>query len=334
MIYGAGAFGKEIGAVLINNKFTPKYYLDINKKGAIHNITILHPEQLKDKEVLIIIAIVLHKYEREKILFYLKNLGFKNIIDGQLIRSLYIGLNGDFTYEYFKSKESEILKPLEFLVDEESKLTYTKNIIAHIKRNYEDTYETDEENQYFVKNIPFKKSNNFFIDCGAYNGDTFLELIKNNSNVKKYIGFEPIISSYNQLLFNIKNTNINAIALPLAVSDKTKFIKIKNMLGSSTMHTEGDIEAMCIKLDDLLHKICPTFVKMDIEGEEINALNGAKDLISNAKPELAISIYHYINHFWEIPNMLYNWDLGYDFYLRTHSSACMETILYAARKEL
>ena len=39
------------------------------------------------------------------------------------------------------------------MVDEESKLTYTKNIIAHIKRNYEDTYETDEENQYFVKNL-------------------------------------------------------------------------------------------------------------------------------------------------------------------------------------
>ena len=91
---------------------------------------------------------------------------------------------------------------------------------------------------------------------------------------------------------------------------------------------------MCVKLDDVMHNTNPTFIKMDIEGEEIRALNGAKKLILDSRPELAICVYHYINHFWEIPNLLHDWNLGYKFYMRTHSSGCMETVLYAIAEDV
>ncbi len=118
----------------------------------------------------------------------------------------------------------------------------------------------------------------------------------------------------------------------MAVSNKTGMSKFDNKLGSSVLNEEGETQVMCVKLDDILHNYHPTFIKMDIEGEEINALNGAKTLIKDSTPELAICVYHFINHFWEIPNLIHKWNLGYKLYMRTHSSACMETVLYAVKE--
>lgn len=332
VIYGAGGFGKEIAGVFFNHNIKPEAFLDINLKGQLLDIPVCHPADFVNKDVVVALAIVLNKKTRNEIYEFLKNLGYTNIIDAQKIRAMYVGLEGEHTYEYLKSIQGDILKPLEFLADEESKITYARNIIAHITRDYENTTETNEIEQYFVKNIPFKKGFKRFVDCGAYIGDTFLKLLEFNQGVEEYIGFEPIQETFQKLVQNTSSKNVKSLTFPSAVSDKTEIIKFNNMLGSSSINEDGNISAMCVKLDDVLHYYNASFIKMDIEGEEIKALNGAKKLILNSKPELAVCVYHYINHFWEIPNLLYNWNAGYKFYLRTHSSACMETVLYAVRE--
>ena len=68
---------------------------------------------------------------------------------------------------------------------------------------------------------------------------------------------------------------------------------------------------------------------MDIEGAEIEAINGARQIISKHKPDLAISVYHKIEHLWEIPLLLNTLDNNYKFYLRSHEHFNQETILYA-----
>jgi hypothetical protein len=72
---------------------------------------------------------------------------------------------------------------------------------------------------------------------------------------------------------------------------------------------------------------------MDIEGEEIKALVGATETIKKYKPDLAISVYHNINHIWDIPLFLKSLVPSYKLYLRTHNSYTMETILYATTEE-
>lgn len=329
VIYGAGAFGQEIFNLLSANNISAKAFLDIKAKGELFNIPVIHPSIYENKAVIVVLAIVLNKKTRNEITEFLYKLGYKTIIDAQKIRALYIELENEHTYEYFKTNQENILKPLDFLADEESKKTYTQNVIAHISRNYENTFETDEENQYFINNIPFKKGFSRFIDCGAYIGDTFLKLAEQNLIVQEYIGFEPVLDVFNQLSKNLSTKKIKAMALPAAVSDKMQIIKFNSKHGSGAINENGDTSVICVKLDDVLYNYKPSFIKMDIEGEEIKALNGAKNLILKSRPDLAICVYHYINHFWEIPNMLHDWNLGYKFYLRTHSSACMETVLYA-----
>lgn len=336
VIYGAGAFGEEIFKVLHKNKIFVTAFLDKYKVNTLLNIPITKPENFENKDVTIILAIVLNKKSRNEIIDYLKDLGFKNIVDAQEIRARYVHLEdcqNNHIYSYFNNHLETILNPLNFLEDKESKETYTSAIVSHIKRDYSNCYESDEINQYFLENIKFKKDFSKFIDCGAYIGDTFEILFNTEKRLEEYIGFEPVEESYKKLVNLVSKKNIKSILLPLAVSDDKKIVNFTSNYGSSNIHESGNEQINCIKLDDILHGYSPTFIKMDIEGEEIKALLGAKELITNATPDLAICVYHYINHFWEIPNLINSWNLGYKFYLRTHSSACMETVLYAIKEE-
>lgn len=57
-------------------------------------------------------------------------------------------------------------------------------------------------------------------------------------------------------------------------------------------------------IDDILPNFEPTFIKMDIEGAEYEALIGAESIITRSKPNLAICVYHAVNHIWDIPILL------------------------------
>ena len=72
-----------------------------------------------------------------------------------------------------------------------------------------------------------------------------------------------------------------------------------------------------------------TFIKMDIEGAELEALKGAKQLIMKYRPKLAICIYHKREDMWEIPYFIKNLVPEYKLYIRHYSNYEYETVLYA-----
>jgi FkbM family methyltransferase len=74
------------------------------------------------------------------------------------------------------------------------------------------------------------------------------------------------------------------------------------------------------------------FIKMDIEGAELDALHGAADIIKKHRPKLAISVYHKPEHFVEIPEFLESLDLGYRFYLDHFTTYMEETVLFATAR--
>jgi hypothetical protein len=108
-----------------------------------------------------------------------------------------------------------------------------------------------------------------------------------------------------------------------------KFVDTAN--GASKIGEEGTISVKT----DTIDSRCPdaTFIKMDIEGAEIDALYGAKNTIINNKPKLAICIYHSNEHFYEIPLLIHNWVPEYRIYVRHHSYTAADTVMYAVMPE-
>lgn len=82
-------------------------------------------------------------------------------------------------------------------------------------------------------------------------------------------------------------------------------------------------------LDDCLSTFAPTLLKMDIEGAEYDAVQGARQMIRQHRPGLAVCVYHHPDDLWRIPLLIRSWDLGYRFYLRTHAFSGFDLVLYA-----
>ncbi len=72
-----------------------------------------------------------------------------------------------------------------------------------------------------------------------------------------------------------------------------------------------------------------TFIKMDIEGAEYDALCGARKIIASQKPKLAICVYHKAEDIIEIPRLILDINPDYKFALRHYSLFDTETVLYA-----
>lgn len=84
-----------------------------------------------------------------------------------------------------------------------------------------------------------------------------------------------------------------------------------------------------VAVDDIIEDHEATFIKMDIEGAELNALIGAEKTIRKSRPKLAISVYHKRRDIWEIPMLLLKYNPDYRFYLRCYSFTGNDTVLYA-----
>ncbi len=91
----------------------------------------------------------------------------------------------------------------------------------------------------------------------------------------------------------------------------------------------SSIETMCI--DDVVNQDFERvdFIKMDIEGSELEALRGAEAVLKKFKPKLAITVYHNFEDYWTIPQYIESLGLGYRFYLRHFTIHAEETVLFA-----
>ena len=73
----------------------------------------------------------------------------------------------------------------------------------------------------------------------------------------------------------------------------------------------------------------PTFIKLDIEGFEIDALRGAKGTIDAHAPIVAVCVYHAQDHLWRIPLLLRGWRDDYALFLRPHNEEGWDLVCYA-----
>ncbi len=92
------------------------------------------------------------------------------------------------------------------------------------------------------------------------------------------------------------------------------------------------VEVPITKIDTIAKDEGITFIKMDIEGSELEALKGAQNVIINCCPKLAICVYHKSEDLFTIISYIHSISKGkYRYYLRHHSDNLTETVLYAKR---
>lgn len=186
------------------------------------------------------------------------------------------------------------------------------------------------QEQYFdFKKINAKKDN-IFVDAGSYDGQTTLDFMKwCNNNYKKIYCFEPNRNNYYNVSEKFKdNSKIQVInAGTWNKEGKLSFL----CDGAASRITDEDSEcSISVKtIDSIVGDENISFIKMDVEGAEIESLRGAKNTIIKNEPDLAICIYHKYLDFIDIPELILNMVPEYKLAIRHYSNNTTETVLYA-----
>lgn len=178
------------------------------------------------------------------------------------------------------------------------------------------------------------------IDAGACWGDTALYFAHKVGSSGKVYSFEFIPG--NIKLFNINisfnpelKKRIELIEHPVSNKTGEKIYFFDNGPGSRVEIEPFERQTgstTTITIDDLvktknIDKV--DFIKMDIEGAESFALEGALETIKRYRPKLAIAIYHSMSDFVNIPNWILNLNLDYDVFIDHYTIHAEETVCFA-----
>lgn len=186
--------------------------------------------------------------------------------------------------------------------------------------------------QYFDMFSPNR--NEVFVNAGAFQGETDADFVRwTNGSYKKIFAFEPITSNVEICKrYYAENGIKNVDIFCKGTWSETGQISFAEGVSQGQITVDGANTIETIKIDDALAdydgKI--TFIKMDIEGAELEALRGTKELIRKNKPRMAICIYHKPEDLYEIPRYLLSLVPEYRFKVRQYTSMNWETVLYAA----
>lgn len=190
------------------------------------------------------------------------------------------------------------------------------------------------QNQYFDVFDP--ENDEVFVDGGSYNGDTARQFTRwcSNRYERMYLiepgedGMRAIADRYGE--------NSKAELVKCALWDKEASLSIfidgySSKVSESVEHItdrHGFIEGK--RLDDIVGDRRVTFIKLDVEGSEMEALRGAEKTIRRCHPRLAVSVYHKERDLIDIPEYISANYPEYRLWLRHYSSSALETVLYAS----
>lgn len=242
----------------------------------------------------------------------------------------------EWDVEYVKDNWDLFLDVFRGLADERSRKTLYELIIAKLNQCCSpQLLEVADSEQHYFNSLTFSHNTEkeIFVDCGAYTGDTILQYARfTEENYKKIYAFEPNKECLGDLDKNIKSLHDIEIIKKGTWNQSTvlKFKRDKEISHITDVDDGSSIEVTTID-NELKSEDRVTFIKMDIEGSELESLQGTTKILMRDMPKLAICCYHKKNDIIDLFHFIKNLETfgsKYKIYMRHHSNSSCETILY------
>ncbi|HRO49051.1 MAG TPA: FkbM family methyltransferase [Hyphomicrobium sp.] len=237
--------------------------------------------------------------------------------------------------KFFKQNMEGLERVRTSLADDASRDVFEKVIKAHLsgdRKDFQDA-ESETEDWYLFRSLLAPPSNAVYCDCGAYDGDTirlFMEAAK--GGFERIYAFEPDDAMRGKLEDMARGEpRIQLIAKGAYGSEGHLSFRPNGVYSMLTSEETSDdvVHVPVTTIDAVLGSERVDIIKMDIEGAEYDALNGAEHTIRAHKPKLAICLYHRVDDMLRIPDLVRSFVPEYELHIRHQSASCTDTILFA-----
>lgn len=217
-------------------------------------------------------------------------------------------------YDFILANIDKIHEVYKNLADASSKEAYLAVLCERVSGVITDL-KCSEAVQYF-HDCCMPETGDVVFDCGSYDGQTAVEFSQLGCKVYSFeldkINYQKGIAKAEKYQFILENLGVGAARGQVHYSAGD---------AASSIQTQGNAVGEIIDIDTYVNEKDISkvdFIKMDVEGAELQALSGARASIGKFKPKLAICTYHKLPDLWEIPLYIKSIRSDYVFYFRHH----------------
>jgi FkbM family methyltransferase len=219
------------------------------------------------------------------------------------------------------------------LADEISRQTFAKVVQFRLTMDLEHMrgFSLAMDRQYFEDFLPLE-AGEVFVDGGGFDGQTTVQFAARNTAYRRIHYFEPTPA-----MMEISRRNLNGLR-DVCLVQKGLFSRQDRLRfdadagPASSLSANGQMEIEVVRLDDEVREPI-TFLKLDIEGVEHEALQGAAEHIGKHTPKLAVCIYHDQRDFWRVPQRVLEINDRYNLFVRHYTESIRETVMFFVPKK-
>ncbi|MEA3245925.1 MAG: FkbM family methyltransferase [Gemmatimonadota bacterium] len=227
--------------------------------------------------------------------------------------------------------------------DDASRAEYVAQVRLRLDADFDGLPHPVAHPQYFPPDLWEWSRSEWIVDGGAYDGDSIRELVRLHGDAFAHVlALEPDPANFARLQATVAalplERRVKVACEPVALASRAGTLQIASSgtaasaatpLAAASSAAGAAVSVRAAPLDDLLAGQAPSFVKLDIEGAEPDALEGARRTIVAHAPVLAVCVYHRQDHLWRIPLMLRAWRDDYAMFLRPHNEGGWDLVCYA-----
>ena len=347
VLFGAGNLGRQILERLRKEGIEPRAFADNNQTlhgTSIEGVPVLSPADAAARYGTIAAFVITiwnpgHSFLQTK--RQLAALGCSHVVSAIPLRWKFAEDLLPYLWLDLPSRTldnaASVKSALSIWADDLSRREFIAQLKFRLCGEFESLSEPVPQASYFPDDLFALRSDETFVDCGAFDGITIRQFLERQSSFEgQIVAFEPDPR-------NLASLRTYASDLPThlrervtvssqAVGSTVGTVKF-NAIGTmgSAVDPHGTAEVECVTLDAYLRQadLVPSYVKMDIEGAELEALAGARESIQRHRPILAVCLYHRPSDLWRIPLSIATLTEGYSLFLRPHEPEGWQLVCYA-----
>jgi FkbM family methyltransferase len=344
VLFGAGNLGRKALQCLRSIGVEPLAFADNGQSkwgSSVDGVPVLSPKDAaarygKTAVFLVTIWSLGHFYPDSRA--QLKSLGCTRIESTSTLRwkfadTLLPDFCQDLPHKLFEQAD-DVRKAADLWADDASRGEYLSHVRWRALGDQDSLGPPVKEESYFLDKLYRIDDREVFVDCGAYIGDTAEQVIRRNPAFSRIVAIEADPSNFDRLTKWIGGLDAlvasRISALNVAVGAKRGKLQFQASGDEGArLAANGDVVVDCIPIDDLVPASGSTFIKMDIEGAELDALEGARHSIQTHRPILSICVYHKQGDLWRIPLFIHTLVEDYRLFLRAHDVDGWQLVCYA-----